>query len=267
MKKFVLVLSVLLIFSGISYQSPAQRKVLIIEDERPQMEVLSAFLVKSGQDMDVQIVDQQNLPQEFSGYNSVILYIHKNMEETTEKKVIEYTQNGGRLICLHHSISSAKAKNKYFFPFLGIQLDGTENPRDAELPGGGYVWLEPVNLIVVNLNPQHFVTSNNITWKEKMNYTPSDLLSGKKEYSSVSFPESEVYLNHKFTDGKEKTILLGIKFYDYRNDQLFMQDRAGWYKKSGRGDIFYFMPGHSSRDFENPVLSQMIGNAINYAGN
>ena len=267
MKKFVSALSVFLILSGISFHSPAQRKVLIIEDERPQMEVLSALLIKSGQNTDVQIVDQQNLPQDFSKYNSIILYIHKNLEEITENKVIDYTRNGGRLICLHHSISSGKAKNKNFFPFLGIQLDGTDNPRDAELPGAGYVWIEPVNLVVVNLNPQHPVTSNQIEWKEKMNYLPSDLPSGKKEYPSVTFPETEVYLNHKFTDGKEKTILLGIKFYDYRNDQLFMQDRAGWYKKSGKGDIFYFMPGHSSRDFENPVLSQMILNAINYAGN
>jgi trehalose utilization protein len=81
----------------------------------------------------------------------------------------------------------------------------------------------------------------------------------------VTFPESEVYLNHKFTDGTEKTILLGLKFYDYRNDQLFMQDRAGWYKKSGKGDIFYFMPGHSSRDFQNTVLSQMILNAVYFS--
>ena len=57
---------------------------------------------------------------------------------------------------------------------------------------------------------------------------------------------------------------MGLKFYDNRNDLLFMQDRAAWYKTEGEGDIFYFMPGHSSLDFQNVNYSQMILNAINY---
>ncbi len=242
----------------------AQKKILIIQDEVEQMEVLSDFLANNDNRIEVKIVDQKSLPEDFLKYGVVILYVHRELYEPTETKIIDYTKNGGRFICLHHSISSKKAENKFFFEFLGIQLDGTEKSNDAELPGEGYAWVEPVVLTIVNLNPHHFVTSNNISWEDKMLYQSSDFPGITREYPSISFPDSEVYLNHKFTDGREKTVLLGLKFFDERNNQLFMQDRAGWYRKSGKGYIFYFMPGHSSLEFQNKNYSQMILNAINF---
>jgi len=51
-------------------------------------------------------------------------------------------------------------------------------------------------------------------------------------YPSLSLHESEVYMNHKFTDGREKTVLMGFRFLDERNDQMFMQDRAGCHLES-----------------------------------
>ena len=36
-----------------------------------------------------------------------------------------------------------------------------------------------------------------------------------------------------------------------RNQKLFVQDRAGWIKKTGKGQVVYFMPGHSKLDYEN----------------
>jgi hypothetical protein len=248
-----------------SITSDAQSKVLIIQDELPQMQVLSDFISRNGVNIAIDIVDQDNLPGSMSVYDAVIVYIHRMMFEHTEEMIIEYTKKGGRFICLHHSISSGKAKNKNYFPFLGIRLDGTDNATDAELPGEGYAWVEPVTLTIVNLNLQHYVTNHKIDWGEEIEYQPSDLHGKKQKFPSISLLESEVYLNHKFTDGKEKTILLGLKYLDTRNNELFMQDRAGWYKKAGAGEIFYFLPGHSSLDFQNSNLSQMILNAINYS--
>ncbi|MFC2126131.1 ThuA domain-containing protein [Bacteroidota bacterium] len=239
-------------------------KVLIIQDELEQMEVLSTFLHENDEGVKIDIVDQDHLPGKISKYNVVILYLHFKLFETTEKKVIEFTKNGGRLIVLHHSISSGKAKNPDFFPFLGIQLDGTDKSNDPELPGAGYAWREGVTFTLVNLNPEHFVTTNQVEWGEKIYYIPSNPGLHATAYPTISLPDSEVYLNHKFIPGDDKVILMGLKFYDIRNDQLFMQDRASWYKSSGKGDIFYFMPGHSSLEFHNPNFSQMILNAINY---
>ena len=250
-----------LFFSG----AGAQKQVLIIQDELPQMEVLADYLSSNSDDLEIQVVGQDQLPASMSAYDAVIVYIHRTLFEKTENRIIEYTNRGGRLICLHHSISSGKAGNRDYFNFLGIRLDGTEHPEDAELPGTGYAWVEPVTLTIVNLNERHYVTNHKINWGEAIEYQPSDLFTHRKSFPSISFPGSEVYLNHKFTDGREKTILLGLKYLDTRNNELFMQDRAGWYKKAGKGDIFYFMPGHSSRDFQHSNFSQMILNALQFS--
>lgn len=259
--KSITLLAFILLQTSIIY---AQKKVLIIQDEKEQMEVLSDFLTQTDKNIQVEIVDQKHLPSNTSEYDAVILYIHRKLEEQTEVKVIDYTKNGGRFVCIHHSISSGKAKNKYFFPFLGIQLDGTEKSNDAEEIGAGYAWVEPVTLTIVNLNTQHYVCNHKINWKEKITYKSSDSPSVESEYPYMSFHESEVYLNHKFIDGREKTVLMGFKYFDKRNNLLFMQDRAAWYKKAGKGDIFYFMPGHSNLEFQNSNYAQMILNAINF---
>ena len=258
----IALLTVLYFLSGI--KAGSQTTVLIIQDELPQMEVLSDFITRNGEDIAVQIVDQDHLPGTAFDYDAVIVYIHKKLFENAEQWIIDYTKNGGRFICIHHSISSGKAKNRDYFPFLGIRLDGTDKSNDAELPGEGYAWVEPVTLTIVNLNMQHYVTNHKIEWGEEIEYQPSDVQSDNKNFPSITFPESEVYLNHKFTDNQEKTILMGVKYLDTRNNELFMQDRAGWYKKAGKGEIYYFMPGHSSLDFQHRNYSQMILNAIQY---
>jgi len=131
------------------------------------------------------------------------------------------------------------------------------------MPGGGYGWRDET-LTLVNLNPTHYITSHNVTWGDDIPYTPSDQPSVESLYPSLSLHESEVYMNHKFTDGREKTVLMGFRFLDERNDQMFMQDRAGWLKSSGDGEVVYIMPGHAASDFENRNISQMILNAVTW---
>jgi hypothetical protein len=244
-------------------------KVLIIQDELPQMEILANFLTTQG-NLDVTVVDQETLPGSLVQYESVIMYIHGELHEPTEMAVIEYTENGGRLIALHHSISSGKAKNRYYFDFLGIQLDNPGQSSQPVEPGGGYGWTHnaadgsPVTLTLVNLNPGHYIVANDISWGDSISYIPSDFPSTEESYATIDLPESEIYFNHKFTDGREKTVLMGYKYFDDRNEQLFMQDRAGWTKPSGDGEIIYLMPGHSSQEFENPQYRQMILNAVQW---
>jgi len=50
-------------------------------------------------------------------------------------------------------------------------------------------------------------------------YISSDQPGVEVLYPSISLHESEAYLNHKFTDGREKTVLFGLKFFDDRNGQ------------------------------------------------
>ena len=43
----------------------------------------------------IDIVDQEHLPGKLSRYDVVILYLHFKLFETTESKVIEFTEKGG----------------------------------------------------------------------------------------------------------------------------------------------------------------------------
>ncbi len=256
---------IITLFANAYTFAQSNQKVLIVQDEMPQIEVLSEFLRNTGK-LDVDIVDQANLPADWSGYQAVIGFIHGKLEVPAEKAIIEYTENGGRYVCLHHSISSGKASNAFYFDFLGIRLDHGEFSKYPVKPGEGYGWYHDgengITLRLVNLNPHHYITNHNINWGAPIGYTSSDGPAVPGQFPSISLQKTEVYMNHKFTDGREKTVLCGFKYYDPRNGELFMQDRAVWTKPYEKGDIVYILPGETPADYENPNIAQMILNAI-----
>jgi Trehalose utilisation len=267
MKRIYLLLSIVIVLNVNPAFAQQSNKVLIVQDELPAIKVLAKFLSSEGH-LNINMVTQDSLPTNFSDYKAVIFYIHMKLYENAETAIIDYTKNGGKFICLHHSISSGKVNNKYYFKFLGIQLDHAELSPNPVKPGGGYGWFNDhdkgVSWSLVNLNPDNYITSHNVTWNQQVTYKSSDEPSVIETYPAITLKGTEAYMNHKFTDGREKTVLCGIKFYDIRNNELFMQDRAVWYKKYGKGIIYYFMPGHSVSDYENKNVAQMILNAINY---
>jgi trehalose utilization protein len=57
---------------------------------------------------------------------------------------------------------------------------------------------------------------------------------------------------------------MGFKYFDDRVGKVFMQDRAGWIKREGDGEIVYLMPGHAASDYENRNIAQMVLNAIEW---
>jgi hypothetical protein len=94
---------------------------LIVCDEVPAMENL-AKQIETRLHQSSEITSQDKLPASLAGYKSVIVYIHRDLAEPAELAFIDYAKNGGKLVLLHHSISSGKRKNKYWFAFLGIEL-------------------------------------------------------------------------------------------------------------------------------------------------
>jgi hypothetical protein len=238
-------------------------RVLIVTDERPQMAVLAAYLKDNG-GLESVIVDQSSLPDDWSVFDAVVGYVHLDLAPETERRIIDYTRAGGRYLCLHHSISSGKIKNAHYFDFLGVALEGAERSREPTEPGGHYAWREHVALTVVNLNPDHYITRTGVSWPETVRYRPSDAPSTEREYPALTLDPSEVYLNVNFTDGREKTVLLGFEYRDDRNGRLFMQDREGWIKRSGRGWIVYLQMGHFAEEWRNPAVAQMALNAIRW---
>ena len=80
----------------------------------------------------------------------------------------------------------------------------------------------------------------------------------------MTLERAEAYMNVAFADGREKTILLGMKYLDDRNGALYMQDHEGWLKPSGKGWIVYLQPGHFTAEFEHPIVAQLILNAVTW---
>jgi hypothetical protein len=254
----------LLILGVAVVPATASPRILIVMDERPQMEVLASFLKQKG-GIEATIVDQKALPEDWKPFDAVLAYIHGALLEPTELKLIEYTKSGGRYVCIHHSISSGKVKNKYYFDFLGVRLDDADQARQPATPGTHYAWREPVDMTLVNLNAGHYITSHDVTWPEKTTYRSSEAPEApEREYPALTVKDVEAYMNVKFTDGHDKTVLLGFKYRDDRNGALYMQDREGWLKPAGKGWVVYLQMGHSAKEFENPAVAQMVMNAITW---
>jgi hypothetical protein len=222
--------------------------VLMVADEIPAMEVLAKQL-KTRIGVGATIVTQDKLPADLSTYPAVLVYIHKDITESAETAFIAYAKGGGKLILLHHSISSGKRKNKSWFPFLNIELP------DKPYADGGYKYFDPAAFDVINLAPTHYITTHEVTFPATAEYQGG---------SRPSFPvvETEVYLNHVFTG--PRTTLMGIRYRDKNTGKVYEQPSAGWYRPAEKGTVMYFMVGHNASDFDNPVYAQILANAVKF---
>jgi hypothetical protein len=228
--------------------------ILVVADEFHAMQVLTSHL-QADTKLTSSIVGQTELPASLSGYRAVIVYLHGDLQASSEHAFIQYAEDGGKLILLHHSISSHKRENKDWFSFLHIEL-----PM-GDLSAGGYKYFAPVMFDVVNLAPGNYVTSHDVPFDKKIPYTDPEG-GGERTLSGTEFSDTEVYLNHHLSG--PRTLLLGLKYRDAATGKWYMQDTAGWLMKSGKGMVFYFMAGHRAEDFNNPAYSRILSNAVEY---
>jgi hypothetical protein len=228
--------------------------VLIVADEFPAMETLAARL-KEAENRDAVIVAQTRLPPELSLFRAVIVYVHGDLDAGAEQALIEYTRAGGKLVVLHHSISSGKRKNAQWLKFLGVELPAGDPNQ------GGYRWIESVTLEIVNLAPTHFITTNRVSYPAQIAYASNETRP-TKPLPGFRLEDSEVYLNHRFTE--PRTVLLGLRYADAKSGQVYQQDRAGWLKPAGKGWVIYLMAGHSAKDFDHPAYQQIVLNAVTW---
>lgn len=225
---------------------PAFGRVLIVADEIPAMEVLAGHL-KTGAGVESTILKHPELPADMKPFDTFIVYVHRNLDPAVEHAAIDFANNGGKLVLLHHTISSAKRKNKDWFPFLGVRLD------EGDVSQGGYKWIEGVEWEIVNLAPKDGITTRGVDYPAKVDY------KGRPR-PGFKVDDSEVYLNHHLSG--PRTILLGLKFKDPKTGVEYQQDTAGWYRPAGKGWVMYFMAGHSVKEFGNPAYIRILVNAI-----
>lgn len=210
--------------------------VLIVADEVPAMQTLARELGRRAAATS-EIVAQDRMPAALSPFRAVLVYIHRDLAPAAERAFIGYARSGGRLILLHHSISSGKRKNQDWLPFLRVELP------DAPFEQGGYKYFDAVDFDLVNAAPSHPV------------------MQGAPE--RFSMPGTEVYLNHALSG--RRTTLLGIRFTDPKSGRQYEQPSGGWHLEAGKGDVFYFMAGHKASDFEHPAYARIIANAVRHS--
>lgn len=232
----------------------AANEVLIVADEFPAMEHVAAQL-KAQENVVSRVVWQTNLPPDLPLFSTVMVYIHGRLNEPAEMAFIAYTQAGGKLVVLHHSISSGKRKNKEWFGFLGVTLP------EADVNAGGYKWIEDITQLIVNLAPEHFITTHKVSYPEQVTFKAVGE-TNEQVIPGFTLKESEVYLNHVLTEDQTRTRLLGLKYTDEDSGKTYMQSHAGWVKRSGKGWIVYLQPGHDLHDLTNPAFGRILLNAV-----
>ena len=227
------------------------QEVLIVADEIPAMGVLATAL-KKHESIDSRIITQTELPVSLSGFRAVIVYIHKDLDTNAENAFISYAKNGGKLILLHHSISSAKRKNQNWFSFLGVELPG------QSVEEGGYKYVGGIDMEVVNLAPGHFITTNKIKYGNQIAYQKEGRTQARR-LEGFTLSNTEAFLNHQLKS--PRTILLGFSFID-KAGKRWSQDRSAWYMPVEKGLIFYSQPGHAVTDFEGEVYTRIVANMV-----
>jgi hypothetical protein len=235
----------------------AAAKLIIVADEMPAMGVLAEFLRTEGK-YTVQCVQPKDLPKDLSGYFAVFQYLHGPMDAATEKALVAYALAGGRLVMLHHGLASARVKNPDLLKICGLAIPPRTDPKTP--------WrvIANVTFTLVNLAPRHYITSHGVTYDRTAEYKSSDDRALPAALPALDLPNTEVFLNQQFTDGREKTVLFGARCTDPATGQVHMQDRGGWYKAAGKGWVFYLQPGHLAADFKNRQYCQIIWNCLTW---
>ncbi|MEO7142096.1 MAG: ThuA domain-containing protein [Bryobacteraceae bacterium] len=246
---------IVLLIAMLALPLAAASDILMVCDEVPAMQTL-ARQMKDRTGMSSDITSQDKMPASLGAYRVVIVYIHKKLDEDPEMAFIGYAKNGGKLMLLHHSISSGKRPNRGWFPFLGISLP------TGDLADGGYKYFDPASFNVVNRAPGNYVTTHKVKYGERVPYSSSGQSGRETERPAFRVTGTEIYLNHKLEG--PRTILLGIKYTEPKSGKVFQQDTAGWYKKTEKGEVYYFMVGHRAQDFDIPAYAQILANAIEY---
>jgi trehalose utilization protein len=233
------------------------QKLLVVADEPAPMEALAKGLRTQGA-YKIQYIEQDDLAENLSSYHAVFMYIHGKMTPRTEKILIQYAQQGGRLIILHHGIASARVKNPDWLKLTGIYLAPRNHPtRPWKVLGN-------TTHTMVNLQPNHYITSHQVKYDRTIEYESSDSPSRPARFPAIELKNTEVFLNQQFTDGREKTVLFGFHCVDPQTQKEYRQDRCGWYKPAEKGWVFYYQAGHHASDFEHPAYLQILHNTLTW---
>lgn len=168
----------LLLASLVPTVPAATRPVYLVHDDPSPMEALALGLRRYG--LEVRLLDQEAFKglKEDKSAAAIFMYVHGTFDPEVERRLIRYTEDGGRLIVLHHGAASGKVVSKGWLPFLGLRIITATAPDQAWSVLRGEFQL-------VNLNAGHYVTSHAVAYDRKITYTPSDTPSAQQQLPAI----------------------------------------------------------------------------------
>lgn len=242
-------------------QASDRSAVLLVADHMGELPTLTSLLEKNG--YNVTFRPQKEIETPLTSYAAVFVYVHQILTPRAETALVDYAKEGGRLIVIHHGLASAKANNPKWLDLLGVKFYSRNDEK--------YPWCvtEPTTFCMVNLKPDHYITSHKIQYDKTVEYTSQDRADLTGTFPAFDIPHTEVYHNMRSTDGDTKVILFGSKFEAAKDDpdaakKPAMEETGGWYKPAERGWVFYFQPGHSEADYRNPTFAQILLNTVSW---
>lgn len=230
-------------------------RVAVVSDEWEPLEPLLAFLRGQPRIAVVQTFEEDSLPAELAAYRGIFMYVHRTLQTGTARKLIDYTQAGGRMIILHHGIASSKVHNPDWLGFVGIHIAPRDNPDKP--------WrvIADTTHTFVNLCPGHYITSHGIEYNEEQPFRASPD-GPETALPALRFSETEVFVNQQHAEGRNKTVLFGSHCVDPDSGEVISQIGTGWLEPSGAGWVFYFQPGHRAEDFQHTLYRQILMNCL-----
>ncbi len=258
-------------------------KVLILANgnHRIPMRKLKAWLEKNLPQYSYKICGQFFFRRrvQWTKPKAIITYNKNLMRANTVKALKQYTKAGGILLALHHNVSSMMLRRPEWLEFTGIKIEKGEDAdnRWSVIEGG--------DLYLTNLQKEHPITTKNVEYGNSMpdfDFDPDpsqpvlthELSEEEKQNLKASegesrpailFESSEYFINHVPVPEDNRTFLFGQYFNDQPSGRQFYSANGGWMMPKGKGWLFYLMPGHSSKDY-NENYCNIIKNCITYKG-
>ncbi|MBD3351460.1 MAG: hypothetical protein GF364_08230 [Candidatus Lokiarchaeota archaeon] len=255
-----------------------KKKILILYSgpHKLQMIALKKWLSQNLPDYDYKLSTQFWFAKRVKKYDPpCIITYNKNLIRTKNINAIkEYCDKGGKLIALHHNVSSMMMRQPEWLEMMKVKIEKGEK---AEYP---WSVIEGGDLYLTNLAPDSIITTNEIKYKDSVPainlpiepnkvVTTHELLTKdqKQEYHSrekepaILFNKSEYFINHVLLPEPERTLLFALYFIDEASGREFISNNGGWKMPFGQGTIYYLMPGHSVHDY-NDTYCKIIRNCI-----
>jgi hypothetical protein len=223
-----------------------------VTDVRPAASALADTL-RSTENIDSSIVTQEQLPSSLGSFRAVIVQVEGPLTAAAAAAFENYAKAGGRLVLLHGVLGPNKRSTPEWMSYVGVRLSS------GDVAKGGFRSIPYASVDLVALSLRSFVTENKVIYTKAVTYR-STSHGREMTLPALSLPATDVFVNQAYT--RPKRVLMGIKVTDPRSSVTYMQDTGIWVEELDKGQIYYFMLGHTPGDFKVKAYVQMIANAV-----